>query len=164
MAAAAMVPVGQSLRLRAGFEPLPLYDLLADRGFCHQSRQLGPDDWEVVFLRDAQHGKTRPATSRSPAPGARLPVSRPDAPESLSANVRIDVSDLAPPEPMVRILEALAQLPAGQTLLVEHVRRPVYLYPQLDALGYEYVTRELGPLRVELRIHKPLPPANEVRQ
>jgi len=29
MTAAAAVPVGQALRLRAGFEPLPLYDVLA---------------------------------------------------------------------------------------------------------------------------------------
>lgn len=51
MTAAATVPVGQTLRLRVGFEPLPLYDVLSRRGFTYQAQQLGPDDWEILFRR-----------------------------------------------------------------------------------------------------------------
>ena len=68
--------------------------------------------------------------------------------------VRLDVSDLVPPEPMVRILEAAAQLRADQTLFVEHHRRPVYLYPQLDAQGFVHETREIGPGRVHILIRR----------
>jgi uncharacterized protein (DUF2249 family) len=161
MTAAASVPLGQALRLQAGFEPLPLYDVLAGRGFSHQARQLGPEDWEIVFLRERQRSEASLTASRDTLLGAPLVTPLLTAPESPGPTVRIDVSDLAPPEPMVRILEVLAQLPAGQTLLVEHVRRPVYLYPQLDALGYRHVTRELGPGRVEIRIHKPLTAGDE---
>lgn len=71
-----------------------------------------------------------------------------------AADVTINVSDLAPPEPMVRILEACAQLAPGRTLWVEHARRPIYLYPRLDEHGYAHETRELGPGRVELRIRR----------
>ena len=156
LTAAAAVPVGQALRLRAGFEPLPLYDVLAGRGFSHRSRQLGPADWETILLRREQGGGAGPGMSSGSVPSAVSRATMPAAPELPSATVQIDVSDLAPPEPMVRILEAMAQLPPGQTLLVEHARRPVYLYPQLDALGYRHETREPGPGRVEIRIHKPL--------
>jgi uncharacterized protein (DUF2249 family) len=145
--------------LYVGFEPLPLYDLLAKRGFRHPAQQLGPEDWEITFLRlppgntDGDAGDIAHAVAASPPTTAQ---SLPDTlPEGVDATVRIDVSELVPPEPMVRILETLAQLAPGQTLLVEHVRRPVYLYPQLDAQGYEHTTDELGPGRVQLRIHKP---------
>lgn len=162
MTAVANVPGGQTLRLRVGFEPLPLYDVLSHRGFTHQAFELGPDDWEVLFLREV--GRAGPAASSDSAPGVSPAAALSAVGESPGVTLRIDVSDLTPPEPMVRILEMLSQLPAGQTLLVEHVRRPVYLYPQLDALGYQHETSDLGPGRVELRIHKPLTTAGEVRQ
>lgn len=152
MAAAVQTPVGQVLRLIAPFEPVPLYDVLGQRGFVYQPRQLASDHWEVLFLRVAP-ARPGPAPGPAVAPGAPAPAA--EAPPA--AVVTIDVSDLVPPEPMMRILAALEQLAPGQTLLVQHVRRPVYLYPQLDALGYRHETREIGPGQVEIRIHKPAP-------
>jgi uncharacterized protein (DUF2249 family) len=160
MTAVRDIPVGQALRVHVGFEPLPLYDLLAKRGFRHTAQQLGPEDWEITFRRlapesaDGDAGGVEHAVEASPPTAAQ--TLHDTLPEGIDAAVQIDVSDLVPPEPMVRILEALAQLAPGQTLLVEHVRRPVYLYPQLDAQGYEHTTDELGPGRVQLRIHKPV--------
>lgn len=52
-------------------------------------------------------------------------------------------------------LEALDALEPGETLRVEHRRRPVYLYPHLDAMGCAHETRDLGPAKVEFLIHKP---------
>lgn len=160
MSAAAQVPVGQVLRLRNTFEPLPLYTVLGKRGFVHRTRQLGPDDWEVLFLNT---GAPSSQPGDRATPPAASPPSRPVAPTAEAgparqptATLTIDVADLVPPEPMVRILEAMEQLPPGGTLLVHHVRRPVYLYPRLDALGYTHETRELGPEKVEILIHKPV--------
>lgn len=150
MAALARVPVGQTLRLRSSFEPVPLYDVLAKRGFAAWAHQLGPEDWEVSFLN------TGAASQRRRVERSTFDESdgRPDwgAP---SVSVTIDVGDLVPPEPMIRILEALEVLPPGGTLLVHHVRRPMHLYPRLDELGCRHDTRELGPNRVELLIQKP---------
>ncbi|MCL4545878.1 MAG: DUF2249 domain-containing protein [Chloroflexi bacterium] len=169
MTTAATVPVHRAFRLHSSFEPLPLFDVLARRGFAYHSRQLATDHWEVVFAHvgtqaqsdDVPVHRREDPTSQGTADTARLP--RADADRDQPAlTVRIDVSDLVPPEPMVRILEALEQLQAGETLLVEHVRRPVYLYPRLDELGYAHETRDLGPGRVEIRIHKPaVAPGNE---
>lgn len=148
MAAAARVPAHAALRLRTSFEPVPLYDVLGGRGFQHAAHQLGPDDWEIVFLRGG--GVAPDSTTSDPGPLMSTPPTRAEA-----DLVRLDVSDLAPPEPMVRILEAAANLGPEQTLFVEHHRRPVYLYPQLEARGFLHATDEPGPGRVEIQIWRP---------
>ena len=153
MASAARVPAHAALRLRTTFEPVPLYDVLGGRGFQHAAHQLGPDDWEIVFLRGG--GAASDSSTTGPDPQtASVVVST--SPTRVEADmVRLDVSDLAPPEPMVRILEAAAKLGPEQTLFVEHHRRPVYLYPQLDAQGFLHTTHEPGPGRVEIQIWRP---------
>ncbi|HEU0168115.1 MAG TPA: DUF2249 domain-containing protein [Chloroflexota bacterium] len=154
MLAAASVEPGQALRLRAPFEPVPLYDVLGRRGFSHRAYQHAADGWEILFVKAGPgNAEALPPKPTTRAAAASTPATN-DA-EVVDAIVTIDVSDLVPPELMVRILEALDQLAPGQTLLVEHVRRPVFLYPRLDELGYLHETREVGPSRVQLRIHKP---------
>jgi uncharacterized protein (DUF2249 family) len=142
MAAAGRMQPGQSLRLLASFEPAPLFAVLGKRGFRSASRQLDPDTWEVLFTR----GRT-PEPSTTPTPRDIPQPSRAD-------EVRLDVRGLEPPEPMVRILQAASTLAPGQVLIVEHHRRPVYLYPRLDEQGFLHETRELGPGFVQLRIRR----------
>lgn len=146
MEAARKVGPGEILRLRNSFEPVPLYDLLHMRGFKHLTRQLASDDWEILFFNTS-------------AKAAKRPVAQPTEPPTSSwtgdETITIDVSELVPPEPMMRILSALEEMTPGKTLLVHHVRRPMFLYPQLDDLGYTHETRDLGPVGVEILIHKP---------
>jgi uncharacterized protein (DUF2249 family) len=52
----------QLLRLLAPFEPVPLFAVLAQQGFTHQSRQIDGADWEVLFSRTPPH-PTPPPTS-----------------------------------------------------------------------------------------------------
>lgn len=52
----------------------------------------------------------------------------------------LDVSQLDPPEPMERILAALANLPAGDQLQVIHWREPHPLYLLLQSAGYAWET------------------------
>lgn len=79
--------------------------------------------------------------------------------DSIDVEVTIDVSELVPPEPMIKILRALEELPDGGRLLVHHVRRPMHLYDQLDEMGYAHLTREPEPGRVEILIQKSRPPS-----
>lgn len=53
MAAAGGLPDGGVLRVRAIFEPRPLYSVMASRGFEHWSEELGEEDWRVWFWRAA---------------------------------------------------------------------------------------------------------------
>ncbi len=144
--AARRLPDGGVLRVLVGFEPVPLYDALGKLGFDHWAVRLDADRWQVDFHRATSNVEFESEPVPSPA----------WEPDSFDAELTIDVSELVPPEPMIRILTAMEDLPAGQTLRVHHVRRPIHLYPQLDELGYRHHTRELGPQQVELHIHKPI--------
>lgn len=116
---------GQKLRLIAPFEPAPLYAVLGNQGFSHRSRPLEGDDWEVLFERPAIGGSETmsPANRAVEQPGP-APV------------VEVDARGLEPPQPLVTILEAVAQLPEGQELRAHTDRRPMHLYSQLEERGF----------------------------
>jgi uncharacterized protein (DUF2249 family) len=42
----------ESLRLGNSFEPEPLYDVLADRGFDHETERVDDDEWHVTIERE----------------------------------------------------------------------------------------------------------------
>jgi TusA-related sulfurtransferase len=52
----------------------------------------------------------------------------------------LDVSALEPPEPLERIIDALAEMPPGQRLRVLHRREPYALYNMLRQMGYQWRT------------------------
>src|SRR5208282_5549672 len=56
--------------------------------------------------------------------------------------VEVDARGLEPPQPLVKILEALAALPAGAELRAFTDRRPMHLYAQLEERGFAAVTEE----------------------
>ncbi|HTX66525.1 MAG TPA: DUF2249 domain-containing protein [Opitutaceae bacterium] len=66
--------------------------------------------------------------------------------------VVLDVRGLPPPEPMQHVLEALAGLPAGATLLVHIHREPMLLYQMIEADGWSHSSRQLGTNRWEIGI------------
>lgn len=51
MATAGALNEGEVLRLRAIFEPRPLYAVMASRGFEWWTQRLDADDWRVWFWR-----------------------------------------------------------------------------------------------------------------
>ncbi|PZA06225.1 MULTISPECIES: DUF2249 domain-containing protein [unclassified Meiothermus] len=142
MAAAREVAPGQRLCLEVPFEPLPLYRVMERKGFEAWCEQEGPEHYRVHFLRLGPGAEERVARTLSEADWAVY-----------AAEVTIE-TNLEPPLPMMRVLEALARLEPGQRLLVHHVRRPVHLLARLEQDGHPYALRDLGPGRVELLIEK----------
>lgn len=137
----------QVLELIAPFEPVPLYDALTTIGMDHATRRDAADEWHVFIRRSASRSK--PAAE----PVETTQLSDVDA----DAEVTIDVSELVPPEPMMKILAALEELPAGGTLRVHHVRIPIFLYDRLNEMGCKHETVDHGEGHVELLITKPQP-------
>jgi uncharacterized protein (DUF2249 family) len=43
---------GATLELVNSFEPVPLYDVLADRGFEYDSEQIADDEWHVCITHE----------------------------------------------------------------------------------------------------------------
>jgi hypothetical protein len=54
-AVAALAP-GQGLRLLATFKPVPLFGVMAQRGYGHVEREIDGGDWEVIFTPSGQGG------------------------------------------------------------------------------------------------------------
>jgi len=50
--------------------------------------------------------------------------------------IELDARGLEPPQPLMRILEVVATLPAGKTLRAHTRWRPALLYPELEQRGF----------------------------
>jgi uncharacterized protein (DUF2249 family) len=125
----------ETLRLIAPFEPVPLFELLGKQGFHHTARPISAGDWEVLFTR----------TSRESS-GEQKSVVQPcgcGCSSLLTADiVEVDARGLEPPQPMVKILEALNGLADGAALRARTDRRPIHLYAMLDARGFTALSEE----------------------
>jgi len=110
---------GQGLQLTAPFYPKPLLDMLEQQGWKIEGRELEGDDWELRISRGTGDSK--------------------------SAVVELDLRELAPPEPMVQILEALESLSTGEKLVALTPFFPENLLPLLKDRGFRWeIERESG--------------------
>ncbi|MGQ3215041.1 MAG: DUF2249 domain-containing protein [Shinella sp.] len=117
---------GQGLKLLATFRPQPLFRVMASRGFDHQVREVEDGDWEVLFT---------PQTDAAPveiSADAERPETWPDPVRHL------DLTDLGPPEPMVRILAVAEELAPGEVLFALLSREPLFLFPELTKRGHQW--------------------------
>jgi uncharacterized protein (DUF2249 family) len=148
LAAVNALQPGQALRLFSTFEPLPLYAVLGRKGYGHSSRHIGVGNWEVLFTPGS--APAMPAGARS-GDAERAPAA--DTGGWPTARVQLDNRGLEPPEPLVRILEALEHLAPGEVLEAINERDPVFLYPELEARGAAIRTekRAEGGLRLLIR-------------
>lgn len=141
MQAQGEVPAGGVLRVRAIFEPVPLYMVLGRQGFTHWTERLADDDWRVWFMRtDPERGQAQPQLLAEREIGAGNEEAAPAGARGAAGEemVVLDVRGLEPPEPMVKTLEALEQLPAGKVLLQINARVPQLLLPILEERGFQY--------------------------
>lgn len=117
---------GQGMRLFATFKPIPLFGVLGSRGFSHEAIELDGGEWEVLF-RPEQASPSPPSID----PGA-------DASAWPEPSIELDNRDLDPPEPMVRILEAIERMKAGEVLSALLLREPRFLFPELAKRGHHW--------------------------
>jgi len=138
MQAVARLKDSEQLMLIAPFEPAPLFAVLAQQGFSHQSKPTATGDWEVLFTRGAGNSANLETTpvSTQPAPGSKArPCSGPPV-------LEVDGRGLEPPQPLVKILEALATLPEGAQLRARTDHRPIHLPAHLEERGFVGQTEE----------------------
>jgi uncharacterized protein (DUF2249 family) len=164
MAAVAALGDDEVLRLRATFEPVPLFTVLGKRGFVHQSEEHGEEDWSVWFWRGAADAEGSDGSKSGASPSA--PTARPDeqgAPIAAGlegipvddTTLVLDVRGLEPPEPLMRTLTALETLPEGHQLLQVNARVPQFLFPMLVERGFACEVDESHADRVLVRIWRP---------
>ncbi len=134
---------GQVVELCNLFEPVPLYDVLAQRGFAHWTERRGPEEWWVTFYRpeggiEGSAILSRPAAAEASPEGALV----------------VDARGLEPPQPLARIIESLPRIETGGQILALTDRRPMLLYPKLEERGFTFSTEETGHGWFETRIWK----------
>jgi uncharacterized protein (DUF2249 family) len=156
MSAVSALAEGNVLRLRAIFEPVPLFAVLAKRGFAHESVQHGDDDWSVWFWRTGADEEKRAAAPVTAATADLAPVIADFINESGMPIAWLDVRGLEPPEPLVRTLAALDALPDGHQLVHVNVRVPQLLLPMLAERGLACELDESHADRVLLRVWRPV--------
>ncbi|AWM24422.1 universal stress protein [Sinorhizobium fredii USDA 205] len=117
---------GQGLRLFAPFRPLPLFKVMESRGFGHAAKEIEGGDWEVLFTPNAT------GTPVEASADAENADTWPDPAEHL------DLTELDPPEPMVRILAAAERLQPGEVLFALLSREPIFLFPELAKRGHQW--------------------------
>lgn len=66
----------------------------------------------------------------------------------------LDNRGLMPPEPMIRVMQAVENLGADQVLEVINDRRPLFLYPILDEHGLIHETLEQPDGTVHIHIRR----------
>ncbi|MBI3853962.1 MAG: DUF2249 domain-containing protein [Verrucomicrobia bacterium] len=141
---------GEKLLLIAPFEPVPLFGVLARQGFSHEAKPSNSGDWEVLFSRSST---AAPVSEKAVEPSP----SRQDAPRCACAcneMIEVDARGLEPPQPLVVILEALGDLPAGAELRARTDRRPMHLYAQLEERGFIGTTEEQSDGSFITHIHR----------
>ena len=137
MAAAQQLGPADGLKLLAPFEPRPLYTFLGNLGLSPSARELPDGSWEILFERP---GGAEPAT------GTPEPIAQSKGSRTRRTVIQCDARGLEPPQPMVKILEAVASLAPEAELHARTDRRPMHLFPQLESRGFhsEYTEQPDG--------------------
>ena len=118
----------ETLMIINTFEPVPLYSVLAKKGYGHKTvNENGV--WKIYFFKEDV-----PVAADSVGKGKS---------EFNEEVFELDVRNLEPPEPMVRILETLPKLSDNTVLVVHHHREPLMLYDKLAERGYSATTNKI---------------------
>ncbi|WKZ70083.1 MAG: DUF2249 domain-containing protein [Melioribacteraceae bacterium] len=111
------------------FEPLPLYTVLGNKGFEHFTEKVD-NTFKVYFYKTGkEHGiKEDKANQIDDTFAINL--------SGYENVIEINVRELPPPEPMMKVFETLPRVDENTLLLVHHHREPLMLYPKLEERGY----------------------------
>lgn len=143
MAGAEKCRVGDTLVLYATFKPVPLLAVMKNQGFEGTATPMGDGDWRVDFVRVSEPGSAAGSTD-APSLEASAPAAgdtrRAAGSDAVPEVIHLDNRGLEPPQPLVRTIEALYALKAGQRVVGTFDRKPMFLLPKLDDMGYAYET------------------------
>lgn len=110
------------------FEPIPLYTVLGNKGFKHFTEKVD-NTFKVYFYKT---GKEEIVKEDKAAQDNTFKINLSDYKNVIEINVR----ELPPPEPMMKVFETLPKVDENTLLLVHHHREPLMLYPKLEERGY----------------------------
>lgn len=138
---------GQVLKIINTFEPAPLMQLLAKKGFESYADEMAPQLVETYFYQKGKETFEKQEMAENNDWEKIM--------QQYQQNLQtIDVRHLPMPQPMHAILEKLEGLPSNNALLVYHKRIPVFLLPELAERGFDIRTNTIGDNEVHLLIFR----------
>lgn len=141
---------GEILKVINSFEPIPLINLLGQKGYTSEVDRPEPGVVVTYFRKGAK--------AQTPDENQTPPPHKDDfdkAVQSFGENLKIiDVRMMEMPEPMVTILSALETLPKGHGLLVHHKKYPKFLMSELSTRNYQLIDKPIDAHNVDLIIFK----------
>lgn len=138
---------GQVLKIINTFEPAPLMQLLAKKGFESYADEVAPQLVETYFYQKGEETFEKGEVSDRDDWDSLMQQYQPHL-------QTIDVRHLPMPQPMHAILEKLEHLPTGSALMVYHKRIPVFLLPELAERGFDVRTNTVSNSEVHLLIFR----------
>ena len=149
MSAIKLLKEDDILKVINSFEPIPLINLLRQKGFASEVDRPEPGVVITYFFKGAQ----------AEAPTVNQPPPHKDefdkAVQSFGDHLKvIDVRMLEMPEPMVTILSEIETLPAEYGLLVHHKKFPKFLIAELTNRNYKLIEKKIDANNMDLIIYK----------
>ncbi len=139
----------QVLLIINSFEPIPLYTVLGKKGFEHITVEES-GTFKVYFYKESNTANES-TSSAAQGDNQSANVLNEDDFENI---IELDVSELQPPEPMMKILETISSVDEKSVLRVFHHREPHLLYPKLEERGYTAHCTKLGEDNFKILIAK----------
>ena len=141
---------GEVIKIINSFEPIPLINLLRQKGFTPAVERPEPGV-VVTYLLKGEKAET-PDANQTPPPH------QDDFDQVVQAfgdDLRVvDVRMMEMPEPMVTILSELEILPQGHGLLVHHKKFPKFLVSELNTRSYQLIEKKIDSNNMDLIIFK----------
>jgi uncharacterized protein (DUF2249 family) len=131
--------VGEHFILLNDHDPVPLryqFDAEFTGAFSWEYLERGPEEFRVKIT------KVKAVTGAAPQPPVRSAAPAKTASTGATNVQEIDARGLEPPEPLIRILDALESLPAGATLRARTDREPCHLFGEAEQRGFRHQTNE----------------------
>lgn len=132
------------------FEPIPLINILKNKGFDSFTKQITKNEFHTFFRRIDEKTILDSNSSLNNI-FDDFDTKMVDFGSNL---VEIDVRDLEMPEPMVTILNVTANLPDKNGLFVHHKKIPQFLLPELKSRNFTWLTKEIEVGYVQMLIWK----------
>ncbi len=133
------LPVGAHFVLVNDHDPVPLY-------YQFSAQYAGAFDWEYLERGpetfQVRISKLQQVAGPTPEPPFGKRSATITAPATSGDVQEIDARGLEPPEPLIRILDALETLPAGSLLRARTDREPCHLFGEADQRGFNHQSHE----------------------
>ncbi len=139
---------GEVLRVINTFEPLPLINVLKNKGYRSWTERQ--DNLVLTYFQKTEDSITKDLEHAQNLSNSTFEETMARFAGKL---IDVDVRGLEMPEPMMTILEKIEDIPEGHALYVHHERIPQYLKPELQNRGIELMIYEEGD-GVKLLIYK----------